>query len=131
MMPWQMARDLIRVREAELSRRARASAARYRPDSDDGGRVRVYRRYWGAVLRWTARERRSRSVQPDARHQRRGRWGAGASRMARTTDPAAPMTVAEVPSAEARTVTGAHSDVMARSAISRETGSASQGASGA
>ena len=30
MMPWQMGRDLIRVREAELSRRAR-SAARDEP----------------------------------------------------------------------------------------------------
>jgi hypothetical protein len=34
MMPWQMAQDLIRVREAELSRRARAAAARQAPERD-------------------------------------------------------------------------------------------------
>ena len=44
---------------------------------------------------------------------------AGASRMARTTDPAAPTTVADGPSTDARTVTGAHWAVSTRSEISR------------
>jgi hypothetical protein len=51
--------------------------------------------------------------------------------MARTTDPAAPTTVAVVPNDEARTATGAHPEVMVRSAISRATGSANHGVSGA
>src|SRR5262245_29849819 len=56
---------------------------------------------------------------------------AGASRIARTTDPAAPTTVAVVPSAAARTVTGAHAEVTVRLRISRETGVANHGANGA
>ena len=50
--------------------------------------------------------------------------------MARTTDPAAPTTWRSA-STEARTVTGAHEEVIERSAISRETDSASHADSGA
>ena len=35
MMPWQLAQDLIRVREAELSRRARSATAHQTPASND------------------------------------------------------------------------------------------------
>jgi len=75
MMPWQLARDLIRVREAELSRRARAAARQTRdhdgpPEKEDASRpartggVRIYRRIWGVAARRTAQRLSSTWVRP-------------------------------------------------------------------